>query len=127
MYETKRLLEEAGTLLGQQNHISEKIKDNLIENVEYFLSLISRDSLIKNCFWEWYKDDDGEEGIGLVWDWEYFKGRFDIDIHNGYGFGFEFGTDGGAWCGGDDGKYGFHPDYDVTELKMMLHGNHLIE
>ena len=127
MDEKKRLLKEATILIELQTHISKDKKENLIENVKYFLSITSRDSIVKDCFWEWYKDNDGEEGIDLVWDWEYVKGRFGIDIHNGHGFGFDFGIGGGAWWGGDDGNDGFYPDYDVNELESILIGNHLIK
>ncbi|MBR6444897.1 MAG: hypothetical protein IKS94_00450 [Prevotella sp.] len=76
-------------------------KRNLMENVRYFLSVISRYSIVKDCFWEWYQDDDDEEGIDLVWDWKYVKGKFGIDINNGHGFCFELGSSGGSWCGGE--------------------------
>ena len=83
MDEKKRLLEDAIVLIELQTHLSKDKKENLIENVKYFLNIISRDSIVKDCFWEWYKNNDGEEEIDLVWDLEYVKGRFGIDIHNG--------------------------------------------
>ena len=126
MREKERLLNEAMVLIEKQTHISKEKKENLMENVKYFLSIISRDSIVKDCFWEWH-NDDSDEGIDLVWDWEFVKGRFGIDINNGHGFGFEFGTGGGGWWGGEDGKYGFHPDYDVDELESILLKNHLVE
>lgn len=127
MSEKEGLLNEAKVLIEKQTHISKEKKENLIENVKYLLILISRDSIVKDCFWEWYKDEDGEEGIDLVWDWEFVKGRFGIDINNGHGFGFEFGTGGSEWCGGGDGVDGFYPDYDVDEIESILLCNHLVD
>ena len=102
MSEKERLLSEAKILVEQQTHISIEEKKNLIENVKYFLSVISRNSIVKDCFWEWYKDGDCDEGIDLVWDWETIKGKFGIDLNNGHGFGFEFGAGGSAWWGGEN-------------------------
>lgn len=127
MDEKKRLLEDATILVELQTHISKDKKENMIENVKYFLSIISRDSIVKDCFWEWYRDDDSDEGIDLVWNWVFVKGRFGIDIHNGHGFSFEFGTRGGEWCGGGDGVDGFYPDYDVEEIENILLCNHLVD
>lgn len=127
MSEKKRLLAEASLLVEKQTHIPIEKKENLMENVKYLLGIISRDSIIKDCFWTWYKDDDGDEGIALVWNWEFVKGRFGIDINNGHGVCFEFGTRGGEWCGGGEGVDGFYPDYDVDELESVLIGNYLVE
>ncbi|MBP5516732.1 MAG: hypothetical protein J6X86_07275 [Bacteroidales bacterium] len=120
-----RLLEEAKALIERQSDLAKNEKYVLTENVEYFLSIITIDSVVKDCFWEWYNDEE-EQGITLVWDWELVKGRFCICSNNSHGFNFSFG-DGAWWFGGNGGEDGFYPDYDIDELELQLTSNKLID
>lgn len=123
--EKTRLLKEAKVLIGRHSDLDKDEKNVLIENVEYFLSIITKDSVVKDCYWKWYNDED-EQGITLVWDWELVKGTFVICSNNSHGFHFSFGKTS-YWFGGNGGEDGFYPDYDVDELELQLTYNKLID
>lgn len=123
--ERKRLMYEAKVLI-EQSELTKTEKECLSKNIEYYLSIITKESIVKDCYCEWYKNDDGEQGINLVWDWELVKGRWGFNTQNGYSFCFHFGTGVCEWMGGDSGENGFYPDYDVDELELQMTYNHLI-
>lgn len=118
--ETERLMEEARSLIEQSSLIPEE-KENLRQNIEHFMSLLSDDRFVAGCKWEWFDEEEDGHGLDLKWDWEYVNGVFGFYADNSHSFGFEFGTNGSAcWCGGEDGEYGFSCGLFVRDFENQL-------
>ena len=118
--ETTRLIEEARVLIGQSNLMAEE-KENLRNNIEFFMSRLSDDRFVAGCKWEWFDDEEDGHGLDLRWDWKDVRGVFGFYADNGHGFSFEFGTKGSAcWWGGEGGEYGFSCGLFVRDFENQL-------
>lgn len=120
--ERKRLMDEAKMLI-EQSELSAEEKDNLTRNIESFLSMISRDSIVKDCKWSWFDETECEgRGLDLTWDWKDMHGVFGFYTDNGHGFSFDFGENGWSGClfGGEDGEHGFSCGIFVDDFENTL-------
>ena len=102
----QRLLEEAGVLIGQSD-LNDEEKENLSQNIQYFISKVKCDKTLKDAKLQWF--DEGSDGCGLdlVWDNEYVRGCFGFYTDNGHGYSFEYGDGGWSQTGGSEGGYVF--------------------
>lgn len=118
--ETTRLLEEAKLLL-QESSLPSCEKDNLMRNIEYFMSQVKSVKHVANCKWEWFDEGEDGHGLDLIWDWPDVKGRFGFYADNGHGFGFKFGEHSeGCYVGGEGGEYGFSCGLFLDDLEGTL-------
>lgn len=119
--ERTRLLEEA-KLLIKESTLDSCEKDNLIRNIEHFMSFISDDNYISKCKWTWFDEGEDGHGLDLIWDWHDVKGCFGFYTDNGHGFSFRFGEEPGNYflTGGEGGEFGFHCALFIDELENEL-------
>lgn len=118
--EKTRLVEEA-KLLIEQSQLESIEKENLLNNIEYFMSLISKDSYVSQCKWAWFDEGEDGHGLDLIWDWHDVKGCFGFYADNGHGFSFEYGDPPSAFYnGGEGGEHGFYCGIFVDEHQSQL-------
>ena len=118
--EAVRLIEEANNLIEQSDLISEE-KENLRQNIEHFMSLLSDDRFVAGCKWEWFDEEEDGHGLDLKWEWKNVNGVFGFYADNGHSFGFEFGVNGSSsWFGGEDGEFGFSCELFVRDFENEL-------
>ena len=118
--ETDRLSEEACKLIDS-SALPEEEKENLRNNIEHFLSSVSKDSYVKGCTWSWFDYGEKDHGLDLNWDWEDVSGVFGFYADNGHGFSFDYGKDGKAFMfGGEDGEHGFSCGIFLSDFEATL-------
>lgn len=118
--EKKRLLEEAKHLI-EDSMLDSCEKDNLISNIEYFMSRVSKENYLSKCKWAWFDNGEDGHGLDLVWDWPDVKGCFGFYTDNGHGFSFEFGEHSEGWYfGGEGGEYGFSCGLFLSDFEGTL-------